>query len=148
MANAFYPLWKQAILIGTGASELNTGAGASVIFVDTGTYTYSTAHDFFADLTGTYGDGGTARANSEVITSPTYNTPSAGVFDGADTVFASVNTSSTTVEGFVIFVNDSSADATSYLVAYFDASITGMPFSTSSGAQVTIAWNASGIFAL
>lgn len=145
MANAFYPLWKQAILIGTGASELNTGAGASVIFVDTGTYTYSTAHDFFNDLSGTYGDGGTARANSEVITTPTYTS---GTFDGDDTVFASVNTSSTTVEGFVIFVNDSSADTTSYLVAYFDASITGMPFSTSSGSQVTIAWNASGIFAL
>lgn len=145
MANAFYPLWKQAILIGTGASELNTGAGASVIFVDTGTYTYSTAHDFFNDLSGTYGDGGTARANSEVITSPTYTS---GTFDGADTVFASVNTSGTTVEGFVIFVNDSSADATSYLVAYYDATITGMPFSTSSGSQVTITWNASGIFDL
>ena len=145
MANAFYPLWKQAILIGTGASELNSGAGASVIFVDTGTYTYSTAHDFFNDLSGTYGDGGTARANSEIITSPTYTS---GTFDGADTVFASVNTSSTTVEGFVIFNNDSTADASSYLVAYFDTSITGMPFSTSSGAQVTITWNASGIFAL
>lgn len=145
MANAFYPLWKQAILIGTGASELNSGAGASVIFVDTGTYTYSTAHDFFNDLSGTYGDGGTGRANSEVITSTTYTS---GTFDGADTTFASVNTSSTTVEGFVIFNNDSSADITSYLVAYFDTSITGMPFSTSSGSQVTITWNASGIFAL
>lgn len=145
MANSWYPLWKQAILIGTGASELNTGAGASVIFVDTGTYTYSTAHDFFNDLSGTYGDGGTARANSEVITSPTYTS---GTFDGADTVFAAVNTGGVSVEGFVIFVNDSSADATSYLVAYCDASITGMPFSTSSGAQVTITWNASGIFDL
>jgi|LakMenEpi03Aug12_release.lakeMendotaPanAssembly.Ray.scaffolds.fasta_scaffold141957_5 hypothetical protein len=146
MANGFYQLWKQSILTGVGASELNTGAGASVIFVDTGTYSVNlTTHDFFNDLSGTYGDGGTARANSEVITSPTYTL---GTFDGADTVFASVNTSSTTVEGFVIFVNDSSADATSPLVAFFDASITGMPFSTSSGSQVTIAWNASGIFAL
>lgn len=124
---------------------MNTGAGASVIFVDTATYTYSTAHDFFADLLGTYGDGGTARANSEIITSPTYAN---GTFDGADTVFASVNTGGVTVEGFVIFVNDSTADASSYLVAYFDASITGMPFSTSSGAQVTISWNGSGIFDL
>lgn len=145
MANAFYPLWKQAILLGTGASELNTGAGASVIFVDTGTYTYNTAHDFFNDLSGLHGDGGSARANAEAITSPTYTN---GTFDGADTVFASVNTGGVTVEGFVIFVNDSSADATSYLVAFYDASITGMPFSTSSGAQVTIAWNASGIFDL
>lgn len=145
MANAFYPLWKQAIMLGTGASELNSGAGASCIFVDTGTYTYSAAHDFFNDLSGTYGDGGTNRASSEIITSPTYTT---GTFDGADTVFASVNTSGTTVEGIIVFVNDSSADATSYLVAYFDSSITGMAFSTSSGAQVTIVWNASGIFAL
>lgn len=145
MANAFYPLWKQAILIGTGASELNTGAGASVIFVDTGTYTYNTAHDFFADLSGTYGDGGTNRASSEVITTPTYTN---GTFDGDNTVFAAVNSGGVSIEGFVIFVNDSSADATSYLVAYYDASITGAPFSTSSGAQVTIAWNASGIFDL
>lgn len=145
MANALYPVWKQSILTGNSTSELNTGAGASVIFVDTGTYTYNTAHDFFNDLSGTHGDGGTGRANSEIITSPTYTS---GVFDGADTVFASVNTSGTTVEGFVIFNNDSSADATSHLVAYFDASITGMPFSTSSGAQVTIAWHASGIFSL
>lgn len=145
MANAFYNEWKEAILIGTGASELNTGAGASVIFVDTGTYTFSQTHDFFNDLSGTHGDGGTARANSEVITSPTYAN---GTFDGADTVFASVNTGGVTVEGFVIFVNDSVADTSSYLVAFFDTSITGMPFSTSSGAQVTIAWNASGIFDL
>lgn len=145
MANAFYPLWKQAILLGTGASELNTGAGLSAIFVDTGTYTYSTAHDFFADLSGTHGDGGTGRANSEAIGSLTVTN---GTVDGADTVFASVNTSGTTVEGIVLFVNDSSADATSYLVAYYDTGITGMAFSTGSGAQVTIVWNASGIFAL
>jgi hypothetical protein len=145
MANAYYPEWKEDIMTGAGASELNSGAGASCIFVDTGTYTYSSAHEFFSSLSGTYGDGGTNRASSEVITSPTYAN---GTFDGADTVFAAVNTSSTTVEAIVVFVNDSSADATSYLVAYFDNSITGMPFSTSSGAQVTIAWNASGIFAL
>lgn len=145
MANAFYPLWKQGILTGAGASELNTGAGASVIFVDTSTYTYNTAHDFFNDLSGLHGDGGSARANSEVITSPTYTN---GTFDGADTVFASVNTGGVTVEGFVIFVNDSVADASSYLNAFWDASITGMPFSTSSGAQVTIAWNVLGIYDL
>lgn len=145
MANAFYPEWKESILTGAGASELNAGAGASVIFVDTGTYTYNTAHDFFNDLSGTHGDGGTARANAEVITSPTYAN---GTFDGADTVFASVNTGGVTVEGFVIFVNDSTADASSPVVAFWDASITGMPFSTSSGAQVTISWNASGIFDL
>lgn len=145
MANAFYPLWKQAILIGTGASELDSGADAGVIFVDTGTYTYSTAHDFFNDLSGTHGDGGTGRANSEPITSPTYTS---GTFDGADTVFASVNTGGTTVEGYVIFINDSVADTSSYLVCYFDTGITGMPFSTSAGAQVTVTWNASGIFDL
>ena len=145
MANAFYPIWKAAILQTTTNSGLDDGSGAACIFVDTGTYTYSTAHDFFNDLSGTYGDGGTGRANAEIIGSPTYT---AGVFDGADTVFASVDTSSTTVEGIIIFVNDGTADTSSYLVAFFDSSITGMPFSTSSGSQVTITWNGSGIFAL
>ena len=96
-------------------------------------------------MSGTYGDGGTARANAEIIGSPTYSN---GTFDGADTVFAAVDTSGTSVEAIVIFINDGSADATSYLVCYFDSSITGMPFSTSSGSQVTITWNGSGIFAL
>ena len=126
-------------------TDVETGDGASAIFVDTGTYTYSATHDFFNDLSGTYGDGGTNRASAETITSPTYTN---GVFDGADTVFAAVNTSGTTVEGIVIFNDDTSADATSHLVAFFDSSITGAPFSTSSGAQVTIAWHASGIFSL
>lgn len=144
MAAGFYQLWKQAILIGTGASELNTGAGASVIFAEAGYVRNLTTHDFFADLSNTHGDGGTARANSEVLASPTYTL---GTFDAADTVFASVNTAGVNVTQMIIFVNDSSADATSYLVANYDTA-TGIPFSTSSGAQVTIAWHASGIFAL
>lgn len=145
MANAFYAEWKEDLLTGASNSPLSTGTGASVIFVDTGTYTLSQAHDFFDDLSGTHGDGGTARANSEALASKTYAN---GTFDAADTVFASVNSGGVSLEGFVIFVNDGSADATSPLVAYYDASITGMPFSTSSGAQVTISWNASGIFDL
>lgn len=145
MANAFYPIWKQELLQTSTDTGLDDGTGASVIFVDTGTYTYSAAHDYFNDLSGTYGDGGTARANSEALGTKTYVN---GTFDAADTVFASVNTSGTTVEGFVIFINNGTADASSRLVAYYDASITGMPFSTSSGSQVTITWNASGIFDL
>ena len=145
MANAFYPIWKQELLQTTTNSGLDDGSGAAVIFVDTGTYTYSTAHDFFNDLSGTHGDGGTGRANAELIGSKTYTN---GTFDGADTVFASVNTGGVTVEGFILFVNDGVADSSSRLVAFYDTSITGMPFSTSSGAQVTIAWNASGIFDL
>jgi hypothetical protein len=145
MTNAFYPLWKQALLQTSTNSGLDDGSGAAAIFVDTGTYTYSSSHDFFNDLSGTYGDAGTNRASAELLGSKTYTN---GTFDAADTVFAAVNTSSTTVEGIVIFINDGTADSSSYLVAYYDSSITGMPFSTSSGAQVTITWNGSGIFTL
>lgn len=145
MANAFYREWKEDILTGAANSPLNTGSGAAVIFVDTGTYMLDQAHDNFNDISGTYGDGGTNRASAELLVNKTYAN---GTFDAEDTVFAAVNSGGVTIEGFIIFVNDGSADATSPLVAYYDASITGAPFSTSSGAQVTIAWNASGIFDL
>ena len=59
MANAIYPLWKQEILKGTSNNLLNSATGATGVFValvDTGTYTYSAAHQFYSSLTGIVGD--------------------------------------------------------------------------------------------
>lgn len=144
MSNAFYPDWLQDLMTATGNSPLNTGNGAAAIFVDTDTYTYSTAHNHFDDLSAVYGDGGSARGNAELLASKTYVD---GTFDAADTVFASVDTSGNMVEGIIIFVEDGSADATSPLVAFFDTGITGMPFGVT-GAQATITWDGAGIFDL
>ena len=53
MANTFYPLWKQEIEKGTSNNTLNSAEGATGVYcalIDTGTYTYSSAHQFYSDL--------------------------------------------------------------------------------------------------
>jgi hypothetical protein len=144
MANALYPLWKQNILQATTIYGLNS-TNVRVAFVDTGVYTFSSAHQFYSSLSG--GVFPNTRATGVALASKTYNTPSAGTFDAADVTFSAFSNGSVSVEAIVIYVDDGSADATSPLVLFLDTSITGMPF-TPSGADVTIQWNASGIFSL
>jgi len=50
------------------------------------------------------------------------------------------------VEALVIYV-DTGSSATSPLVAYIDTGVTGLPV-TPNGGNISITWNASGIFAL
>lgn len=140
MANAVYPIWKSAILQASANSAL-TSTNVRVAFVDTATYTYNAAHDFYNDLTGVYPN---TRAGGVALASKTYTN---GTFDAADATFSAFSNGSVSVEGIVIYIDDGAADASSRLVLFLDTSITGMPF-TPSGADVTIAWNASGIFTL
>ena len=52
MANALYPLAKQEMLKG----NLNMSTGTvKVALVDTGTYTYSAAHQYYSSVTGVVG---------------------------------------------------------------------------------------------
>lgn len=134
MANAIYPKYKELVL-GTQTNSSLTGGTVKVALVDTGTYTYSTAHDFYDDVSA--GVVGTPQTIGSV-------TVTAGVFDGADVTFTALSGSS--VEAFVIYI-DTGVAGTSPLIAYIDSSVTGLPF-TPSGGDVTITWNASGIFAL
>jgi hypothetical protein len=134
MANAIYPLYKQALLDGGSNIDINDGA-VKVALVDTGTYTYSSAHDFYDDVSaGVVGTPG-AIANTTVTN---------GTFDGDDVTFSAV--SGNTVEAIVIYI-DTGVAGTSRLVAYMDTSVAGLPL-TPNGGDVTITWNASGIFAL
>jgi len=57
MANALYPIWTEALLQNSADSDLDgTGStGVWVALIDTGTYTYSAAHDFYSDLSGVVG---------------------------------------------------------------------------------------------
>jgi hypothetical protein len=66
------------------------------------------------------------------------------VFDGADVTYTAVTGNS--VEALVIYVDTGTA-ATSPLVAYIDTGVTGLPV-TPNGGNISITWNASGIFAL
>lgn len=133
MANAIYPLYKQALLDGDSNIDLNDGT-VKVALVDTGTYTYSSAHQFLSSLSGVVGTAQTI-ANTTVTN---------GLFDGDNVTFTAV--SGATVEALVIYI-DTGAAGTSRLVAYIDTSVTGLPV-TPNGGDISITWNASGIFQL
>lgn len=132
MANALYPKWKEAIAQATANSSL-TGT-VKVALVDTGAYTYSAAHEFYSSVSGVVG-------TPQTIGTKTYTN---GVFDGADVTFTAV--SGSTVEALVIYIDTGTA-GTSRLVAYIDTGVTNLPV-TPNGGDITITWNASGIFAL
>jgi hypothetical protein len=134
MANAIYPLYKQALLTADTNIDIESGT-VKVALVDTGTYTYSAAHQFLSSLTGVVGTAQTLSTN----------TVTSGVFDSAtNPTFTAVTGAS--VEALVIYI-DTGVSGTSRLVAYIDTSVTGLPV-TPNGGDITITWNASGIFAL
>ena len=137
MANAIYPLYKQSLLNGDANTAL-TGSGTTglyVALVDTGTYTYSAAHQFYSSLSGIVG-------TDQEITSPTLTN---GTVDGGDVTFTAVSGAS--VEALVLYRKNAGANTTWRLVAYIDTGQTGLPVTPNSG-DITITWNASGIFTL
>jgi hypothetical protein len=138
MANAIYPLYKQALLAGDADSDLDNNTvqdGVYVALVDTGVYTYSDSHQFYSSLSGIVG-------TPQRITSPTVTN---GVFDGNDVTFTAVTGNS--VEALVLYRQNSGANTTWRLVAYIDTGVTGLPV-TPNGGDITITWNSSGIFVL
>ena len=72
MASAIYPKYMEALI--QGSTNTSLAGTVKAVLVDTGTYTYSAAHDFLDDLTGTVGTAAT-------LASKTYTN---GVFDAAD----------------------------------------------------------------
>jgi hypothetical protein len=134
MANAIYPKYKETILGAATNTNLLSGT-VKVALVDTGVYTYSASDQFLTSLTGVVSTAQTIGATKSVTN---------GVFDGGDVTFPTVT--GNTVEALVIYVDTGSA-ATSPLVAYIDTSVTGLPV-TPNGGDITVTWNASGIFAL
>lgn len=134
MANSIYPKYKEVILGAGTNTNLLTGTVKAAL-VDTSVYTYSAAHQFLTSLTGVVGTAGTIGATKSVTN---------GVFDGADVTYTAVTGNS--VEALVIYV-DTGVAGTSPLVAYIDTSVTGLPV-TPNGGDITVTWNASGIFAL
>jgi len=105
------------------------------VLVDTGVYTVNLAtHQFHSDLSGIVATLGAAMTGMTVTD---------GVADAADIVFTGV--SGATVEAVVLY-KWSGLSATSRLIAYIDTA-TGLP-ATPSGGDITVTWNASGIFKL
>ena len=134
MANALYPKWKEQLLQFTANNNLSSGT-VKVALVDTGTYTYSSTHQFYSSVSSAV-VGTPQTIGSKAFTD--------GVFDGADVTFTAVTGNS--VEALVLYIDTGTA-STSPLVAYIDTRVTGLPV-TPNGGDITITWNASGIFAL
>jgi hypothetical protein len=133
MANALYSQFKEDILsAGYDLSALNLKA----VLIDTDDYTFSAAHDDLVDVA----------AGSRVATSPnlTSKTFTGGVFDAADPVFPTV--SGDVSEAVILYV-DTGVEATSRLICYIDTFSAGMPV-TPIGGNITVQWDASGIFIL
>ena len=136
MANAVYPKYKQSLLSADASVDLlqsTANVAPYVAMVDTGTYTYSSSHQFYSSLSGLVG-------TDQQITTPTATN---GTFDGDDVTFTSVSGAS--VEALVIYRKNAGANTTWRLVLYEDTSVTGLPV-TPNGGNITVTWNASGIF--
>lgn len=132
MANAIYPKWKEAVMQASANSSL--GGTLKVALVDTGTYTYSAAHEFLSSLAGVVGTAQTLGSKTFVN----------GTLDAADATFTAVT--GATVEALVLYL-DTGVAGTSRLVAYIDTGVTNLPV-TPNGGDIVIQWNASGIFQL
>ena len=133
MANALYPKWKEQLLQFTTNNNLSAGT-VKVALVAAG-YTYSSTDQFYSSVTAS------AVGTPQTIGSKTFTD---GVFDGADVTYTTVTGSQ--VVSLVIYV-DTGVAATSPLVAVLDTGITNLPV-TPNGGDISITWNASGIFAL
>jgi hypothetical protein len=133
MANALYPKWKEQLLQFTANNNLSAGT-VKVALVTAG-YTYSSANQFYSSVSAS------VVGTPQTIGSKTFTD---GVFDGGNVTFTAVTGSQ--VVSLVLYIDTGSA-ATSPLVAFLDTGVTNLPV-TPNGGDITITWNASGIFAL
>lgn len=133
MANAIYPKYKEALLNGSANTNMSSGTVKAAL-IDTGTYTYSSAHEFLSSLTGVVG------------TAPTLGTKTFtnGTFDAADSTWTAVT--GATAEAIVIYI-DTGVAGTSRLIAFLDTGITGLPV-TPNGGNINATWDAAGIFTI
>lgn len=137
MANALYVSFRNGVL-GSHATYVDLDADTiKVVLIDHGTDTPVVAtDDFYNDIS-----AGLVGALSSALTTKTIGTVAAGVFDADNVTFTAVSGNS--VES-VNILKDTGNAATSNMIAYFDTG-TGLPV-TPNGGDITVTWNASGIF--
>lgn len=136
MTNAVYPKYKEARAKADANTALNSAEGATGVYValiDTDTYTYSAAHEFYSDLSGIVG------TDQEILNKTVVN----GTFDGDNVTMPSV--SGLPSEALVLYRRNAGANTTWRLITYLDTNVTGLPV-TPNDTDIPITWNASGIF--
>lgn len=140
MANAIYPIYKTAILSASASVSLTVNDATDGPFChlhDTGADAFSATDDFYDDVV-----AGIVGATQR-ITNPTVGSVAAGVFDGDNLTYTAVTGAS--VEALLIYRHNAGANTTWRLVAFIDTGVTGLPV-TPNGGDITVTWNASGIF--
>jgi hypothetical protein len=137
MANALYVAFRNGVL-GSHATRVDLDADTiKVALIDHGTDTPNvTTDDFYNDIS-----AGLVGSLSSALTTKTVGSVAAGVFDADNVTFTAVTGNS--VES-VNVLKDTGVGSTSDLIAYFDTG-TGLPV-TPNGGDITVTWNASGIF--
>ena len=128
MASQLYP--KGAAHILGSATKVDLVADTIKILFYSGSF--SSAHEFVSDLT-----GASIIARSGALAGKTVTS---GVFDANDITLTAVSGSAFT---HVILYKDTGSDATSPLIAIFDVSSF-----TPSGGDISVVFNASGIFSI
>jgi len=137
MANALYVAYRNGVL-GSHATRVDLDADTiKAVLIDHGTDTPNVStDDFYNDIS-----AGIVGSLSSALTSKTVGVVAAGVFDADNVTFTAVSGAS--VES-VNLLKDTGTTSTSDLIAYFDTG-TGLPV-TPNGGDITVTWNASGIF--
>lgn len=133
MAKTFYPKGAEKML----RSSINFDSDTIKVAILSSSYTYSTAHEFFSDV------------SAYVVGTPqtlTSKSTTGGVFDAADPDFGAIAAGSTM--GMLVLYKDTGTAGTSPLLEY-NSDVTGFPAATHGGG-VTIPWNngAGRIFSL
>lgn len=133
MANALYAKGRESFLKG----EISWSAdNIKTVLVDTATYSVDLAnHQFLSDI-----PVGERVATSANLTA---KTTTAGTADAADVTFASVTGDQS--EALVVY-QDTGVEGTSRLIAYIDTA-SGLPV-TPNGGDISVQWDAAGIFTL
>lgn len=129
MSSQLYPKGKKKILDGDIDFLVDD---IRCYLIDTADETYNSADEFHSDLTG----AGIVASSGNLAGKTTTD----GTFDANNIVIATV--SGDTIEA-VVLAKWTGASGTSPLIAWFDVT----QF-TPTGADVTVIWNASGLFAI
>jgi hypothetical protein len=131
MASVLYPKGKAHIL-GQATKVDLVADTVKAMLVDNSTTVYNAAHEFVADLAG----GGIISRSPALAT----KSVTAGVFDADDVTFLAVSGANILA---IIVWKDTGSDATSPLIGWLDVASFGP-----TGGDITVVWNASGIFAI
>ena len=143
MANALFDVYRNNILGDATFANIQLDSDDIIAaFIDTADDDPSTSTDQdFADISTALVP---AFASCPTLASKTIGSVGVGVFDATDTTFTALTGDQ--VEELVIG-KDTGTDTTSPLIAVFDTFGSGMPL-TPNGGDVTVQWNASGIFSI